>query len=123
MGPTHAAYQQHLIDHGVFFEVHHGEGYEGLANQEEVKHRLLQRRPSLSPDSFSDEAFVAFIAANYNASSEATVMSMVIPMISGNASLPSLQNIQFKDLEDLTDGSIKKATPDLYDGARPESVH
>ena len=50
---------------------------------------------------------------------ENQVMSMVFPIIAGTAEIPSQENLCFGNLKDLADGSITKAKPDFYDGARP----
>lgn len=49
-------------------------------------------------------------------------MSKVFPIIAGTADIPSQENLRFTNLKDLTDGSITKAQPDFYDGARPEEL-
>lgn len=118
------AFKQHLIDHGVY-----PEGYGGLKNVqeprnwEEIHARLAVRRASLSPSRFSREAFWGFKEKNKDALTENTVMSKAFPIIAGTADIPSQQNLLFGNLKDLTDGSITKAKPDLYDGTLPAELH
>ena len=49
-------------------------------------------------------------------------MSKVFPLIAGTTDIPSQENLQFSNLKDLTDGSIAKAQPDLYDGSHPAKL-
>ncbi|KAL9133456.1 MAG: hypothetical protein Q9175_005364 [Cornicularia normoerica] len=117
-------FEQHLIDHGVY-----PEGYGGRSNVqephnwEEIHDRLAMRRASLSPSSFSYENFWDFKDKNRDALTENTVMSIVFPIITGSARIPSQENVLFGNLKNLTDGSIVKAKPDFYDGTRPEELH
>ena len=54
---------------------------------------------------------------------EATVMSKAFPIIAGTVDIPSQENLFFGNLKHLTDGSITKAKPDLYDGSRPADLN
>lgn len=118
------AFKQHLIDHGVY-----PEGYGGLKNVQEphnwdeIQARLAVRRASLSPSRFSREAFWGFKEKNKDALTENSVMSKAFPIIAGTADIPSQQNLLFGNLKDLTDGSVTKAKPDLYDGTLPAELH
>lgn len=49
-------------------------------------------------------------------------MSKAFPIIAGGARIPHSENLPFGNLQDLTDGSITKAQPDFYDGARPAEL-
>lgn len=117
-------FEQHLIDHGIY-----PEGYGGVRNLqephnwEEINARLALPRASLSPSRFTREAFLDFKEKNQEALTEATVMSTVFPIIAGSANIPHSENLRFGNLKDLTDGSITKAQPDFYDGARPEDLN
>lgn len=117
-------FEQHLIDHGI-----HPEGYGGVRNLqephnwEEINARLALPRASLSPSRFTREAFLTFKEKNQEALTEATVMSTVFPIIAGSTNIPHSENLRFGNLKDLTDGSITKAQPDFYDGARPEELN
>lgn len=117
------AFEQHLIDHGVY-----PEGYDGVKdlrephNLEEINARLALPRASMSPSRFTREDFLDFKGKNQKALTENIVMSKVFPIIAGTADIPSQGNLLFGNLKDLTDGSITKAKPDLYDGSRPAGL-
>ena len=117
------AFEQHLIDHGVF-----PDGYGGVRNVqephnwEEVQARLAKPRASLSPSRFTREVFLDFREKNQDALTEGKVMSKVFPIIAGTADIPSQENLPFGNLRNLTDGSITKAQPDFYDGSQPADL-
>jgi len=118
-------FEQHLVDHGIY---PHGYDYndDGSVhpdNEEEIKGRLAQPRPSLSPSQFPREEFRKFEKANMQALTENGIMSKLFPIITGTADIPSQENLRFGNLKDLTNGSIVKAQPDFYDGARPEELN
>ncbi len=120
-----AGFEQHLIDHGIYPHGHEYTDEDSSVypdNWEEINERLAQPRPSLSPSLFSREAFRKFEKKNMQALTEGTVMSKAFPIITGDADIPSQENIPFGNLEDLTDGSITKAQPDFYDGSRPAEL-
>lgn len=79
-------------------------------------------RVFLSPSRFTRENFLDFKQKNREALTENKVMSDAFSIIVGTADIPSQQNLRFINLQDLTDGSITKAQPDFYDGARPEKL-
>ena len=118
------AFEQHLIDHGIY-----PEGYDDVRdlrephNWEEINARLALPRASLSPSHFTRENFRDFKKQNREALTENKVMSKVFPIIAGTADFPSQENLRFTNLKDLTDGSITQAQPDLYDGARPQELN
>lgn len=117
-------FEQHLIDHGVYPEGYgDNEDFEEPTNIEDINRRLAQPRSSLSPSRFTHEQFLDFKKKNREASTENEVMSKVFPIIAGTADIPSQENRRFTNLQDLTDGSITKAQPDFYDGARPEGLN
>lgn len=117
------AFEQHLIDHGVY-----PDGYGGIRNMqepqnwEEIHGRLAIPRASLSPSRFTREAFLDFREKNQDALTEGKVMSEVFPIIAGTTDIPFQENLSFGNLKDLTDGSITKAQPDFYDGSRPADL-
>ncbi|KAI4258589.1 MAG: hypothetical protein L6R42_005000 [Xanthoria sp. 1 TBL-2021] len=117
-------FEQHLIDHGVYPEGYgDNEDFEEPANIEDINRRLAQPRSSLSPSRFTREQFLDFKKKSREALTENKVMSKVFPIIAGTADIPSQENLRFTNLQDLTDGSITKAQPDFYDGARPEDLN
>ncbi|KAK3064128.1 hypothetical protein LTS18_009879 [Coniosporium uncinatum] len=116
--PYDAAFEQGLIDSGVY-----PDGYTEIEpyNIDEINDRLAQSRASLSPSSFSREAFLNFKRKNNEAGSEAQVMSMVFPLIRGNAAIPSGENRLFNNLVPLS-SDLAAAKPDYYNGTRPTEV-
>ena len=108
-------FEQHLLDHGI----HMNNRGQKPSNWAELNSRIAQPRPSLSPSRFSEKAFEAFQQVNEEALTESMVMSKVFPVIAGTADIPSQENLLFGNLKDLTDGSLTKAKPDIYDGSRP----
>lgn len=92
-------------------------------NWEDIHARLAMRRAPLSPSQFTREAFWDFKEKNQDALTENTVMSKAFPIIAGTTDIPSQENLPFGNLKDLSDGSITKAHPDLYDGTRPARLH
>ena len=112
-------FEQHLKDHGIYMN----NRAQKPNNWAEINERLAQPRPSLSPSQFSEGAFEAFQETNEEALTESKVMSKAFPIIAGTADIPSQENLRFTNLKDLTDGSITKAQPDFYDGARPEDLN
>lgn len=46
----------------------------------------------------------------------------MLPTIAGNPGIPSEEDITFYNIAPLTDGTITKPKPDLYDGSRPEQL-
>ena len=117
------AFEQHLIDHGIYHEGYNdNEGSEEPANIEDIRRRLAQPRASLSPSRFTRKEFLEFKRKNREALTKNTVMSNAFSIIAGATDIPSQENLYFGNLKHLTDGSITKAKPDLYDGARPAEL-
>src|SRR6266516_2323288 len=122
--PYDPNFEQNLIEHGFY-----PEGYEYLDNRqtpepnnlEEINQILAEPRPSLSPSRFSNGDFQDFKRKNIRAKDEDDVMHL-FPEIAGNAKIPSRKKKWFGNIEHLTDGSIARATPDFYDGSRPEKL-
>ena len=120
------AFEQHLIDHGIYphgYDYDDDDGYVYPDNWEEINERLAQPRPSLSPSRFPREAFRRFEKTNMQALTENTVMSKAFPIIAGTSDIPSQENLLFGNLKHLTDGSITKAKPDCYDGSHPTDLN
>ena len=113
------AFEQHLIDHGIYMN----NRAQKPSNWAEINERITRSRPSLSPSRFSETAFEIFQQINEEASTEATVMSKAFPIIAGTPDIPSRENLLFGNLKHLTDGSITKAKPDFYDGSRPTDLN
>ena len=126
-GPYDRSFQQNLIDGGVYphaYEYPDGRVPAKPNNWEEIKQRLIQPRPSLSPSKFSEEAHEKFIRADAHAFKEKQVTTSVISIIEGeirDAKCVSGE-IPFTNLDHLTDGTLVSGNPDIYYGARPEQL-
>ena len=118
------AFEQHLIDYGIYPEGHGDDGgSEEPANIEDIHRRLAQPRPSLSPSRFTRKDFLDFKKKNRNALTENTVMSKAFPIVTGKIDIFSQENFYFGNLKNLTDDSITKAKPDFYDEARSAKLN
>ncbi|KHN95382.1 uncharacterized protein MAM_06659 [Metarhizium album ARSEF 1941] len=86
---------------------------------------MARPRPSLSPSRFSNDDFRRFRRADTHAFGEREVTRNVIPVIEGTVldTKCIAGDIAFTNLDDLTDGTIVAAIPDLYYGARPEQLN
>ena len=118
--PYDRAFEQNLIDHGVYLD----NRAQTPENLEEINERLANPRSSLSPSKFSETTFKAFRASDFRAKDEDDVMIDVVPVISGlhQNNHFSARKTKFGNLEPLTDGTIAPANPDLFYGARPEQL-
>ncbi|KAL8369540.1 hypothetical protein RB595_000056 [Gaeumannomyces hyphopodioides] len=119
----HPAFDQHLTDHSIHPLRKSRKPKED--DRRDITEALAVPRPSLSPSKFSDGAFEEFENANFEAKDEEAVNANVIPTITGSrhANHPCARNTVFGNLDPLTDGSIARAKPDLYYGARPEDLN
>ncbi|KAG5289101.1 hypothetical protein I7I48_08341 [Histoplasma ohiense] len=82
-------FQQNLIDHGVYpyaYEAPDGGRSAKPDNWKEINERLAEPRDSLSPSSFTDDAFENFARVAANASHKHSVLASVIPIIEGATS-------------------------------------
>ncbi|KAL8832269.1 MAG: hypothetical protein Q9191_000368 [Dirinaria sp. TL-2023a] len=113
-------FEAHLNRFGIFSE---GQSKAKPSNIDDIKRRLTQRRPSLSPSRFCEEDFTRFQNINWEVPNENTATVKTFPVIAGSAEFETQFNVSFQNLEDLTDGTIKKAQPDFYDGIRPSEVN
>jgi hypothetical protein len=92
------------------------------SNINEIRQRLAQPRPSLSPSRFSEGAFEEFQQKNEDVIDEGEVMRDVLPKIYGDVDIPHKQDLLFTRLESITDKTTVDAKPDFYDGAPLESI-
>ncbi|KAK0822641.1 hypothetical protein LTR73_009167 [Friedmanniomyces endolithicus] len=124
-GPYDPQFAQLLIDNGAYPDGH--EDSDGDApepnNKEALLDGLVRSRSSLSPSRFDEAAFKQYQRANRAAHDEQAVMMDVIPTIRGNTGtrFHKSNNTLFNNLIDLAPG-IRKAQPDMYDGARPAEI-
>ncbi|KAF1993984.1 hypothetical protein P154DRAFT_582275 [Amniculicola lignicola CBS 123094] len=114
-----AAFEQGIIDADI-----HPYNRGPKPNEwKEINERLAQPRPSLSPSRFSEGAFEKFQLKNDEARSEDQVKSEVIPLITGETSIPSVHNRLFTNLATMTNDATSAAKPDYYDGSRPAELN
>ena len=118
-------FEQHLIDHGIYPNRYKHGNHDSVYpdNWEEINEMLAQPRRSLSPSRFTLEAFEKFNETNREALNEDMVMQKAVPIIVGTTDIPSHGNVLFGNLENLTDGSLAMAKPDVYDGSRPAELN
>lgn len=119
-------FEQILIDNHTYpdnYDFPNGRNPPRPNNESETFDRLKRTRQSLSPSQFSDKAFRNFGRVNAQALHEDDVMTSVIPVIQGNALIPSARNVSFRNMQPFADGKICDAKPDFYDGVRPEEIH
>ncbi|KPM34284.1 hypothetical protein AK830_g12293 [Neonectria ditissima] len=125
-GPYDRNFEQHFIDYGIFlpdYEHHDGRDNPEPENIEEIRQALARHRPSLGHLSKKD--FKNFKKADSRVRRERDVIKFVIPIIEdkdGDARCVA-GGVPFKNLYQLTDGSLFAAGPDQYYGARPEQLH
>ncbi|KAF2229648.1 hypothetical protein EV356DRAFT_455391 [Viridothelium virens] len=125
--PNDANYQQKLIDDGVFpygYKYPDGNRPPLPPNWDETCKRLAQRRPSLSPSAFPEEAYQKFEEADADAFNEDAVKDTVLPAMlqAIGASAGAQKNILFTNIDPITD-NITQAKPDYYYGAQPEQIN
>lgn len=89
-------------------------------NREDVYTHLAQERPSLSPSRFTEGDFDDFQQRDEEVVFENDVMATIVPVICGNADIPSKQNVFFAELAPVTSSydDVVRAKPDFFDGAR-----
>ncbi|EGC46656.1 conserved hypothetical protein [Histoplasma capsulatum var. duboisii H88] len=120
-------FQQNLIDHGVYpyaYEAPDGGRSAKPDNWKEINERLAEPRDSLSPSSFTDDAFEKFAREAANEYHKHSVLASVIPTIEGATSSTAYSGREgsFANLAPLTDGSLVPGKPDRFDGARSEQL-
>ncbi|KAI0972789.1 hypothetical protein F4678DRAFT_478635 [Xylaria arbuscula] len=126
-GPYDRAFQQLLIDHGIYpnkYEYPNGQALPPPGNLEEIIQAIVKPRASLSLPRFNPEDFKQFERADAHARKEAQVMSTVIPIIEGDVrdGRSVAGQVPFTNLEDPTDDLLVPGNPDRYYGARPEQL-
>ena len=126
-GPYDRAFQQHLVDFGIYpegYEYPDGRVPPEPEKMEEIVRFLAQPRPSLSPSRFSREDFRKFKRADAHAAKEKQVTNSVIPIIEGDVGDNKCVagDIPFTNLDHLTDDSLVPGNPHRYYGARPEQL-
>ncbi|KAK1826339.1 hypothetical protein QBC39DRAFT_23048 [Podospora conica] len=113
-------FEQCLTDHHIHLPLRPSQARKPT-NFDDICLHLSASRRSLSPSRFDDAAYEAFLEKN-EAKSEATLMRNVIPILAGTAGIANEGNLQFTNLESLTDDLTVNANPDFFDGALPGDV-
>jgi hypothetical protein len=119
-----AAYEQALIDAGIYpygYDYSDDDDPPIPNNVEEIRERLGQPRPSLSPSRFATEDFKNFEKENMRARTEADVMRNVFPIFEGRHSVPYGSERRFNNFAPLAD-NLKVVQPDYYNGSRPSQI-
>ncbi|RMD44193.1 hypothetical protein DV735_g1022, partial [Chaetothyriales sp. CBS 134920] len=113
------AFEQNMIDGGLY---PHSRASKP-ANLEELRERAAEARPSLSPSRFNNEDFEEFITLSDTAGDEASARANIIFTIEGRKRAGHIHAADrlFNNLEPMAD-HLPAAKPDLYYGARPESI-
>lgn len=114
-----ADFEQKLADNKIYITDY---GRPEPINMEEIRQRLVRRRPSLDPSCFTNSDFRAFREADGRAKNEPEVMKNVFPLICGSTDILNKQNIIFTQLESMTKEVTVQAQPDFCDGARLETI-
>lgn len=120
-----AAFEQNLIDHGIYPHGYESDDEERSIypeNWDQINARLSRPRPSLSPSRFPRESFRKFERANIHAYSEDDVKATVLPIIMGDTTILASRNVEFNNLAPLTDGNVSNDKPDYYEGSRPADL-
>lgn len=125
--PKDANYQQKLIDgHAFPYGYEYPDGSEpSLPNEwDELKRRLAQPRPSLSPSRVPEEDYRKFVRQDARADNEDAVKDSVLPAMlrAMGASDGAQKNVLFTNMDPLVPG-ISQAKPDYYYGEPPELIH
>lgn len=111
---THdAIFGQHFIDYEVYSE---GE-VTWPQNWDELLGMMEQPRLVVIPPGSYDAQYKAFRKAKKEALNEHEAMRRIFPLIVGNFTIYSSEGHDLGDLEDPTDSSIVKVTPEIYDGS------
>ena len=121
MTPYSRNFEQHMIDHGVYRD----DRAQEPTNLDEMLEVMADpSRASLSPSNFDKTTFKAFRSSDSRAKDEDNVLIDVVPYITGanqSAHFAARKTV-FGNLEPLTGGNLAPPNPDLYYGARPESL-
>ena len=112
------AFDVHFVDNWIFIENTEVEP----ENKDDIVGKLAKRRSELEESGLTKEKFKRFQDRNKVAFKDATMMSTVLPMITGEADTTTANGLSFSDLEDLTDGSLTKPVASCCDGLLPDEI-
>lgn len=106
------AFDLHLADHRIFIDNIDVKP----DNKADIISKLAAKRPEPEESDLTTEKFERFQQCNNVALQEDTIMSTVLPIISGAAGTITANNLLFGDLEHLTDGGLTKSVASCCDG-------
>ena len=112
-------FEQYLSDNGIYMNNRKSKP----SNVDEIRQRLAQPRPSLSPSRFSEGAFEEFQQKNEDVIKEGDVMKDVLPTLYSTTTIPHQEDLLFLRLKSITDEDTVDAKPDFYDGVWSESIN
>lgn len=119
--PYSRNFEQHMIDHHVYRDDKAQEltGMDGILSV-----MANPPRASLSPSKFDTAKFKAFRSSDSRAKDEDDVLIDVVPYITGpnDGNHFAARKTVLGNLVSLTGSNLAPASPDLYYGARPESL-
>lgn len=112
------AFEKHITDHRIFIN-----SRVKPANMAEIIGKMVSLRPESEELGLTQEKFDWFEDCNAKATSDPTMMSTVLPIISGYANVTTdaiiVNGLSLDKLEALTDGSLVKAVSSCCDGLLP----
>lgn len=118
-------FEQRLIDYKIYPDRYRhadGRSQPKPENLDDLIRALSDRHASLSPSRFTEEAFQKFTEADNDAISKATVLSTVVPVITGAAKFQTQGTLSFTNLASMTKSRTVDPIPDLFDGAHAGSI-
>ncbi|KAI1120366.1 hypothetical protein F5Y10DRAFT_127971 [Nemania abortiva] len=113
-------FERHLYVNGIYIEgYHHAERCKAPVpgNIDEIRQSLSATRASLLPSPTSTSLFLDFTQKNGSIAVENQVTTQIIPILCGDAAIPSFMNVLFTEYKRITDGKISRPQPDFFDGA------
>lgn len=109
-------FETYLVDYGVYINNRKSKPN----NREEYYPHLAQERPSLSPSQVTEGDFDDFQQKDKEVVFENDIMTIIIPLICGNADIPTKQNALFTELAPVTStyNDVVRPKPDFFDATR-----
>ena len=83
---------------------------------------MAAHRSELEESGLTEEKFKRFQDYNQGALKDPTIMSTVLPIITGTANTTTANDLSFVDLENLTDGTLTKPVSSCCDGLLPVEI-
>ena len=112
------AFELHLVDNRIFIDNTDVEP----GNKDDIIGKLAAHRSKLEESGLTKERFKRFQDLNKIAIEDATMMSTVMPLITGKPDTTTANSLSFSELEDLTDGSLTKPVASCCDGLLPGQI-